>query len=103
MFTNALGFEEPGHLIEVKGFPYRLNEGLNMDQIKAEAEKANEDKPESFRCRHGWHDSEVIAVPESLPPVTQNRKLLSYYLYLANCLGKLQRCRRCKTLTITER
>lgn len=100
MITDALGTDKPGSLIEIQGMPYLLDEGLNLETVKIEAEQAENSRPDSFRCRHGWHDMEVIAKPEPLPPITSNGALLSHYMYLAFHSGDLKRCRRCKKLAI---
>lgn len=102
MFEDALGNKKSGSLIDVRGMPYNLYEGWDIDEVRAEAKQAEESQPESFRCRHNWHDMEIIAVPEPMPPVTQNGKLLSHYLYLARYSGNLLRCRRCNKVAMSS-
>lgn len=98
---DALGTEKPGSLVEIDGFPYNLFEGWDIDQVKADAKQAEKDKPASFRCRHGWHDFEIIAKPEPLPPVTDDGRLLAHYVYLSS--RDLKRCSRCGKIGISYR
>lgn len=99
---DALGFEKPGTLIEVQGTPYVLLEGWNLKQVKADAKRAETDRPASFRCRHGWHNLEVIGTPEPLPSITESGDLLAHFMYIAFHSGDLKRCSRCGKLAIGQ-
>lgn len=91
-YTNALGEERDGNLIEIEGMAYQLHEPWTLESLKEALEQTGS-KP--LLCRLGLHSWETVANYEPLPPgVPEN--LLKHTIGLMRHLGEVQVCKRCK-------
>lgn len=92
-YTDALGQEKEGNLIEIEGLPYCLCEPWTLEELKAALE--NQDGKAPLRCRVGLHSWEVVANYEPLPPgIAPN--LATHTIGLMRHLGTVSVCKRCK-------
>lgn len=90
-YTDALGQERDGTLIEIEGMAYQLHEPWTLETLKAALEESGP-RPLLCRLRHSW---ETVADYEPLPPDIPD-DLLKHTVGLARHLGEVQVCKRCK-------
>lgn len=91
-YTDALGQEKEGKLIEIEGMPYALREPWTIEELKAALSTEGNSRP--LRCRLGLHSWEVVANYEPLPPGLPP-DMAKHTLGLTNALGEVSICKRC--------